>query len=464
MAKLTRTQKYAEFRENLSNDSEPSLSTKELSSYEDRLNNIANYVEANERPVKEDVSIASNVNNEHLEEATPIEQLVDSFKEQEKLTQQQVRNDQTIEQSLEELQNILQEDFQATHHESVEEAPEVKTEEENIPYSNIEVSPIGENHEFYNTTPVHKDPEVAELEEEPHYMGLYVNPKIEQAYEESEKKLEEEAKKIKEETPAYTSYESKIKTGIVDEDTLSHAIIEEEPVHEETVEKQVSKPTIMEEPADNHAISYASNTQNTYINEVMSEVDEHLKQKGQQNINDLTDNMVNEVRRTENKTVLKPQEYDYTEDVTNKDEEFSNTVSMEISKIMDEVVHTDSNPVVTPAVQVKQQVIAERKENTKTEVEQHPVLTQSLHEEKKEDVVEIKNIDDIDVNDVPAKEATTGTIPFVVAANDEEFIDDEDEEDGSNTILNIILIILIVILIAVLGLIIFYILKTRGII
>ena len=41
---------------------------------------------------------------------------------------------------------------------------------------------------------------------------------------------------------------------------------------------------------------------------------------------------------------------------------------------------------------------------------------------------------------------------------------DDDEEEGSNTILNIILIILIVILVAVLGLIVFYILKTRGII
>ena len=39
-----------------------------------------------------------------------------------------------------------------------------------------------------------------------------------------------------------------------------------------------------------------------------------------------------------------------------------------------------------------------------------------------------------------------------------------DEEDGSNTILNVILIVLIIILIAVLGLIVFYILRTRGII
>ena len=40
MAKLTRTQKYATLRENLANDSEPSLSTKDLSTYQNRLDDI----------------------------------------------------------------------------------------------------------------------------------------------------------------------------------------------------------------------------------------------------------------------------------------------------------------------------------------------------------------------------------------------------------------------------------------
>lgn len=462
MAKLTRTQKYAEFRENLSHDSESSLSTKELSDYEDRLNNMTNYAEANENVTHENVSVASDVNNANIAETTPIEQLVDSFKEQEKLDQQQVRRDQTIEQSLEELQNILKQDYQSMHNQDVQEVKQEPVEE-NTPYSNIEISPIGSTHTYEQQVPVQNE-NVAELEEEPQYMGLYVNPKIEQAYKENELKIEEE-RKLQEEAATQSSYEAQIKTGIVDGNTLNDVVINNETVEQqEPIEEEIVRPTIMSEPADNHAINYTGTAQNTYINEVMSEVDEHLKQNGQQNINDLTEDMVNEVRRNENKTVLKPKEVEYSEPTNNNDESYSNTVSMEISKIMDEVVETDSQKVVSPAAQVKQEVKAQREEKTNVQVEPHPVLTQSLPQEKKEEVVEIKNIDDIDVNDVPVKEATTGTIPFVVSANDEEFIDDDNEEDSSNTILNIILIILIVILVAVLGLIIFYILKTRGVI
>ena len=106
---------------------------------------------------------------------------------------------------------------------------------------------------------------------------------------------------------------------------------------------------------------------------------------------------------------------------------------------------------------------SEEPEPVKEVVNEHPVLAKKLEEEA-EDVVEIKNIDDTDLTAPPMKDATTGTIPFVVAANEEEIVDDDFEEDGSNTVLNIILIVLIVILLAVLGLIVFYILKTKGII
>ena len=40
MAKLTRTQKFAELRESLANDKESSLATKDLSSYQNKLNSL----------------------------------------------------------------------------------------------------------------------------------------------------------------------------------------------------------------------------------------------------------------------------------------------------------------------------------------------------------------------------------------------------------------------------------------
>ena len=81
-------------------------------------------------------------------------------------------------------------------------------------------------------------------------------------------------------------------------------------------------------------------------------------------------------------------------------------------------------------------------------------------EEKTEDVIEIKNIAEMESE--PVKDTVSSTIPFVVASSDEDEIED-DEEESPNTVLNIILIVLIVALIAVLGLIVFYILKTKGI-
>ena len=119
---------------------------------------------------------------------------------------------------------------------------------------------------------------------------------------------------------------------------------------------------------------------------------------------------------------------------------------MEINKIVDEIANTEE--IKVPKVEEKK-------------VEEHPVLAKALTDEK-EDVVVIKNIAEIEKEET-ATNTMSGTIPFVVSANDDEDVIEEDEED-SNTILNIILIVLIVILLAVLGLIIFYILKTKGII
>ena len=83
-------------------------------------------------------------------------------------------------------------------------------------------------------------------------------------------------------------------------------------------------------------------------------------------------------------------------------------------------------------------------------------------EEPEEEVVEIKNLKELEAE--PTRDTLSNTIPFVVATDDDEEEIEDDDEDGSNTILNIILIVLIIVLVAVLGLIVFYILKTKGVI
>ena len=532
MAKLTRTQKYAELRETLANDPESSLSTKELSDYEDRLNNITNQLEHEVKQVQEvaqgiveeakEVVASNEVPEEYkwvdFEDVTsPIEKLVESFKDEQNKEEVQPAVETQIEQTVTYQEPVVQPTYQETEvqqpvvQETVEEKNinDVMQEinpfeddfkniesqpEEYVPdttsYHNVEVSPIGDKEQ----ATYESGPAIAELEEKPEYMGLYVNPEIEKAYRENEERLQEEALKNQEEqvntVEQASTVEQQILTGIVNESDFEKQVIEDTRIKEDEQRKvyepiveidqqEEAKSTILEEPADNHAIDHDDDHTNTFISDVMNEVSAHNQQTGTKTINQLTNDLVSEVRHSD-----KPVEevvVNKVEEVKEDDEEFSNTVSTEISRIMDEyeaskpqvsvkqpevvapVINEAPRPVVQPEVKpvVKQEV---KPEPVKEVVNEHPVLAKTLEEEKAEDVVEIKNIDDTDLSAPPMKDATTGTIPFVVTSNEEEIVDDELEEDGSNTILNVILIVLIVILLAVLGLIIFYILKTKGII
>ena len=508
MARLTRTQKYAELRETLANDPESSLSTKETSDYEDRLNNITNQLENEVRQVQEvaqGIAQGAKEPEEYkwvdFEELTsPIEKLVEDFKGNETnvsaqsqtpeaqvvqpVYQQPVHEEKNINDVMQEI-NPFEDDFKPAEKEVKEYVPDTTQ------YHSVEVSPIGDtNQETYESGPA-----MAEFEnEQPEYMGLYMNPDVEKAYKEEEIRRQEQLRN--------DAVEQQIRTEIVQQHDFEKQVVEDPRVRENEESKlyepivEIKKPeearsAILEEPADNHAIISDDHT-NTFISDVMSEVDAHNQQAGAQTINQLTNDMVKEVRHS-NRQVEQPVNNRAQQQVKENNQNFSDTVSTEINRIMDEYEtvqpvqqpRVDKQPVQTPAPAVQPAPVApapavqptqvtpapavkpvqqQPQQVVKPVVEEHPVLAKTLEEEKTEDVVEIKNIDDTDLSTPPVKDATTGTIPFVVAANDEEFIDDDAEEEGSNTILNVILIVLIIILLAVLGLIIFYILKTKGII
>lgn len=254
----------------------------------------------------------------------------------------------------------------------------------------------------------------------------------------------------------------------------------------------------------------------TYLNQTISDVNFHNIVNGETTLNQIVDNAVNEVRHTEdikpvyNEPEVEDNTYAFNQtsvqdelldaDAIVNDDVFSNTVSMEITKIMDEMnkttevkqvvnepVYAEPTPLTieTPVVNepvsqhisTAQQTIVNNVIEEPTPVMQNtPVMNEYIQEptpvvqqtvintvieEKPEEVVEIKNIKEM--AEEPLRNTISGTIPFVVAADNEEDIEDEDDSEGSNVVLNIILIVLIVVLMAVLGLIIFYILKTKGI-
>ncbi len=411
MAKLTRTQKYATLRENLANDSEPSLSTKDLSTYQNRLDDITARSEA-----RKPASSSDDVTWVDYPDLMSVDDLVDSFIS---------KNKQAIEQTPEPV--TVKPEPVAVNPEPVTVRPEpVAVQPEVKPQPMIDssfenkISEIIDDvslSDLYHTAPVVNEPvrqetpqtaqiqkEIAELEEKPEspFMGYYHNPSIEPA--------QPEVKPQPVETPSV------------------------QPVYQPTPDP------VRTEPVENVQTA----APNSLISEVIDEVDQHIKASGEQNIGQITNEIVDEIRHAERPV--------YPETTVKEDETYSNTVSMEISKIMDEMIDTAPTKPIQEEIRQPEPVINE-----------HPVLAKTLEEEKAEDIVEIKNIDEIDLEPRPTKEAPTGTIPFIVSATDDEDLI-EDDEEGSNTILNIILVILIIILLAVLGLIIFYILKTKGII
>ena len=160
-------------------------------------------------------------------------------------------------------------------------------------------------------------------------------------------------------------------------------------------------------------------------------------------MNDLTNNIIEEIRHpSEVDEELPVEEIKFEEakvfeevPVESDEEEFSNTVTLEINKIMNELVEAPEEKL-------------EPIEDTKV-IE--PVV------ETKPGEIEIKNISELE----RVENTMSDTIPFIVENVDDQI--DMEEEEGSNIVLNVILIVLIIVLIAVLGLIVYYILKTKGI-
>lgn len=589
MAKLTRTQKFADLRDSLANDKEPSLSTKDLSVYEDRLTNLTG--ERLEKQEQESVRKVldddpkyiwtafeenddaydpysyskqnddffnnryvwnslqefpeSSSHSYEIENTFNIDELPDindDRQTEEDLTQvhsfEPIIEDNTMESPVIEQVHEEEEKFEApreVEEEIVEEASETYSEpvvEES--FENNEVSNLYEEAQL-ETEPISTE-EFLEQQEARYKELSNTNPEIEAAYAEAEKRTEEVAEaaeeniaELNEETSvAAQEVEEEVEhvhkdvqeevneilKGVAEheakqadvedesekidridteaeklaamqflndivsekEEVVEETIQEQEPVSEniteevnetetkkedlvethesveETAEEEVTKEdNAPEEVADNHAPEDIDHSyDSSLIQETINEVGEYNRSVGEETITTLTNNLVHSVRHP---GATRSEKHHFSEvpvsdTNTKNDEEFSNTVSLEITKIMDEISNSED-------VQEVPEVVNEP-------VEQHPVLTKALEDEAEEDVVEIKNIKELEAEEATSS-TISNTIPFVVAAGEEDLIE-VDEEDDSNTILNIILIVLIVILVAVLGLIIFYILRTRGII
>ena len=460
MPKLSRTAKFADLRNQLQNDKEELINSKELSNYQNRLNNVENTLSPNRD--KQDFFANGPITDDPI------------FQE---LIQKEAGIDFSQFKPVEEpvIENPVREEIVAEP--VIEETPVV------------EEAPVVE--------------EVPVVEETPAIEQIIEEPVIEEAIiEEISEPVEEQAVQEEPVIEDVLSNENisvfgnqPVQEEHVVEDVLTDEPISEAPQQESSFFDSFMNDTPVETNLGNNFNSYFESNEakelyvedmfndvfkdvedesgeivslkerETYLNQTLSDVNSYNKEVGEETINTAVDNLINEIRHPESRfdeMIEKSEnEEDYLDadkvqvSTPEEDEEFTSTLSMEISKIMDEVANVSSDNTKFEEVEVKvpEEEVQEETENKTIQINEVP-------EEKAEDVVEIKNIAEIENEEV---NTMSQTIPFVVAADDEELIDEEDEEDGSNVVLNIILIVLIIVLVAVLGLIVFYILKTKGI-
>ena len=480
MQKLTRTQKFAGLRDSLANDAETNITSSDLTNYQNRLDAVQETL----APTPE-----VNVNkNEEVVENNSVN--INDVSKQEPQENNYSNDSVSNVQEVEEPKQVEKENIINTVTKTVEEPKQV----ENDNTINTVTETIVENQENQNDdyieSLINKEPQESDYFSQFMSTAQDVEPKKD-----------------------YSSYFENDSDDKFDIDSIFSEVFND--VKDNTDAK------ITEQERDN------------YLNQAIDDANSYINVSGEVNTDQIVNNLVDEVRHPEEPSQKnldaaldvnegiseesvddsyswneeEPLDADVetspeVENVSN--EEFTNTVSMEVSKIMDEINNKEvvEEKVVEEVKPVETAPIIEKKiiEETKP-VESKPIIEEKVEpvikeevkveekivepivqkevkieepaketvvekvkptfvEDKTEDIVEIKNIAEMD--NEPIKETVSSTIPFIVDSNDEDEIED-DEDDSPNTILNIILIVLIVALVAVLGLIIFYILKTKGI-
>ncbi len=183
------------------------------------------------------------------------------------------------------------------------------------------------------------------------------------------------------------------------------------------------------------------------LDSALKEVKSYNDQAGRASVEQISNDLIDELRH--NKTEDKD------------DDDFSNTVTLEIDKVLSELnLDTISSLKIDEVLEDKKEVeplevkpedVAEKLADTIA----HPVLAKTLEEEP----VEIKSMEETFTN--------TNTISLSGKKIEKQEVAEEEyyyDDDKPNKILNVILVILMVMLVAIIGVIVYYILYARGII
>ena len=209
---------------------------------------------------------------------------------------------------------------------------------------------------------------------------------------------------------------------------------------------------VPELPEANETVETNSVDVNSLLDKTLEEVADYNTQAGRLTVDENLNSLIEDVRHS-----------GVNDD--KEDDEFSNTVTLEIDKVLSEI---NLEPVVeTPAVSVEE-VLEKTVEIDPIDVKRdeaaekladtiaHPVLTKALEESP----IEIKSLDETFTKDI----STTATLSFkkneVAEEEDDDYYYDDDKP---NKVLNIVLIVLLVIFLIIVGVIVYFLLLAKGI-
>ena len=226
----------------------------------------------------------------------------------------------------------------------------------------------------------------------------------------------------------------------------------EQPVASENVAlPEVDAPKIDEPVVEEPSVDPSDVDVNSLLDKTLEEVADYNTQAGRLTVDENLNSLIEDVRHG-----------GFNDD--EEDDDFSNTVTLEIDKVLSEInlepvtgptVSLDEvldNTVEVDPIDAKREKAAEKLADTLT----HPVLTKTLEESP----VEIKTLDETFTKDL----STTATLSF--KKNEIAEDDDEDyyyDDDKPNKVLNVVLIVLLVIFLIIVGVIVYFLLLAKGI-
>ena len=226
----------------------------------------------------------------------------------------------------------------------------------------------------------------------------------------------------------------------------------EQPIASENVAlPEVDAPKIDEPVVEEPSVEPSDVDVNSLLDKTLEEVADYNTQAGRLTVDENLNSLIEDVRHG-----------GFNDD--EEDDDFSNTVTLEIDKVLSEInlepvtgptVSLDEvldNTVEVDPIDAKREKAAEKLADTLT----HPVLTKTLEESP----VEIKTLDETFTKDL----STTATLSF--KKNEIAEDDDEDyyyDDDKPNKVLNVVLIVLLVIFLIIVGVIVYFLLLAKGI-